>query len=232
MRKDRLILGGLMIGLLSVSYLGSKIYIDHRLNLVDVPVASSVLSPRTLISEKDIVWVKMPKAYLSPSIILDPQALIGKYTLITSEIPVGSVFYGSLVETLENAKDYPSLLLHDQQVVYALDVDLKMTSGNTLQPFQKVDLYVALVHNRLTIVDRLISNIRILSLKDKNGKDLEKATDIPKIMLIALDQELVPLLTKAIELGDLIITPISKDDTLEECILIEKTTLLKVLYER
>jgi Flp pilus assembly protein CpaB len=232
MRKDRLILGGLVIGLLSVSYFGSKIYIDHRLNLVDVPVAASVLSPRTLISEKDIVLVKMPKAYLSPSIILDPQALIGKYTLITSEIPLGSVFYDSLVETLENAKDYPSLLLHEKQVVYALDVDLKMTSGNTLQPFQKVDLYVALVHNRLTIVDRLISNVRILSLKDKNGKDLEKATDVPKIMLIALDQELVPLLTKAIELGDLIITPISKDDTLEECFLIEKTPLLKVLYER
>jgi Flp pilus assembly protein CpaB len=232
MRKDRLILGGLVIGLLCGSYLGSKIYIDGRLSLVDVPVANSTLAPRTLISENDIVMVKMPKAYLSSSIVLDPKELIGKYTLISSEIPIGSVFYASLVETLENAKDYPSLLLHEKQVVYAIDVDLKMTSGNTLQPFQKIDLYVALVHNRLTIVDRLISNVRILSLKDKNGKDLEKATDIPKIMLIALDQKLVSLLTKAIELGDIIITPISKDDTLEECVLMDKTNLIKVLYER
>ena len=117
-------------------------------------------------------------------------------------------------------------------MVYALDVDLKMTSGNTLQPFQKIDLYVSILHNRLTVVDRLISNVRILSLKDKNGKELEKATDIPKLMLVALDQDQVSILTKAIELGDLIITPGSNQNLGSESILVENTALMKVLHER
>jgi len=232
MNKNRMILGGSIIVLLCLSYLGSKIYVDSRLNLIQVPVASKTITPRTKLTESDFVMIKMPKAYLQETIVLDPKELIDKYTLVSSEIPAGSVFYASMIESLENAKDYPSLLLKEKQVVYALDVDLKMTSGNTLQPFQKIDLYVALVDNHLTIVDRLIANVRILSLKDKNGKDIEKASDVPKIMLIALDQALVSLLTKSIELGELIITPISKNDTLQECILIENTTLLKVLYER
>ncbi|KAF0226968.1 MAG: Flp pilus assembly protein CpaB [Erysipelotrichaceae bacterium] len=232
MKSNRIILGLLAAALCGIGYLGSKIYVDQRLELIDVPVAASVLQPRTLISEDDIVMIKVPKAYLQNSIVLDIKDLIGKYTLIRSQIPQGSFIYDSMVESIEQAKDSPSLLLLPNQVVYALDVDLKMTSGNTLQPFQKIDLYVSILHNRLTVVDRLISNVRILSLKDKNGKELEKATDIPKLMLIALDQDQVSILTKAIELGDLIITPGSNQSLETESILIQDTALLKVLHER
>ncbi len=232
MKSNRIILGLLAAALCGIAYLGSKIYVDQRLDLVDVPIAANVLQPRTLISEKDIVMIKVPKAYLQTSIVLDIKDLIGKYTLIRSQIPQGSFIYDSMVESIQEAKDSPSLLLLDNQVVYALDVDLKMTSGNTLQPYQKVDLYISILHNRLTVVDRLISNVRILSLKDKNGKELEKATDYPKLMLIALNQDQVSLLTKAIELGDLIITPSSGQNADQESILIEGTALIKVLHER
>lgn len=232
MKSNRIILGLLSAAICGIGYLGSKIYVDQKLDLVEVPVAASVLQPRTLIGEEDIIMIKVPKAYLQNSIVLDMKDLIGKYTLIRSEIPQGSFIYGSMIESIDQAKDASSLLLLEDQVVYALDVDLKMTSGNTLQPFQKVDLYVSIQHNRLTVVDRLIRNVRILSLKDKNGKELEKATDLPKLMLIAIDQDLVSILTKAIELGDLIITPCSSLSSEKESILMEDTALLKVLYER
>jgi len=232
MKSNRIILGLLSAVICGIGYLGSKIYVDQRLDLVEVPVAASVLQPRTLIEEEDIIMIKVPKAYLQNSIVLDMKDLVGKYTLIRSEIPQGSFIYDSMIESIDQAKDASSLLLLENQVVYALDVDLKMTSGNTLQPFQKVDLYVSILHNRLTVVDRLIRNVRILSLKDKNGKELEKATDLPKLMLIAINQDQVSILTKAIELGDLIITPCSSQSIESESILIEDTTLLKVLYER
>ncbi len=232
MNKDRIIRSIVAIGFFGICFLGCKIYIESNLDLIDVPVVSTNLSPRTLITEADLIMVKMPKAYLQPSILLDSKHIVGKYTLINTGIPSGSFIYASMVEPIEDAKDYPALLLHPEQVVYALDVDLKMTSGNTLQPFQSIDLYVSLIHNRLTVVDRLIRNVRILSLKDKNGKDLDQATDIPKIMLIALNQDLVPILTKALELGELIITPISKVESDQECILVEDTSLITVLYER
>jgi len=232
MKINRIMIGLAAAGLLGLAYLGSKVYIDSRLDLIDVPVAQKELAPRSKITEEDIVMVKLPKAYLPENIILNRKILIGQYSLIDGKIPQGSFLYDSMVETLSEAKDYPSLLLKEGQVVYALEVDLKSTSGNTLVPNQKVDLYFSLVNNRLTIVDQLIGNVRILSLKDKNGKELEKATDIPKLMLVALDQKLVPLLTKAIQLGDLIITPGSFNNDEKESILIEKTPLLKVLYER
>lgn len=232
MKINKITMGLAIAGLLGLTYLGCRVYIDNQLDLVEVPVVVSDLAPRTLISSSLLTMVKMPKAYLPASIVLDPKALIGKYTLMSTQIPSGSFIYASMVESLEEAKDYPSLLLKEGQVVYALEVDLKNTSGNTLQPFQKIDLYVSLENNRLTIVDQLIGNVRILSLKDKNGKDLEKATDLPKLMLVALDQKLVPVLTKALELGNLIITPVSQPNDPKESVLIEKTNLLKVLYAR
>ncbi len=232
MNKKRLILGVVAIGFLGICFLGSKIYIESHLDLIDIPVVNHNLAPRTLITKDDLTMVKMPKAYLQSSILLDPKLVVGQYTLINMGIPAGSFIYASMVESIENAKDYPALLLHPEQVVYALDVDLKMTSGNTLQPFQSIDLYASVIHNRSTVVDRLIRNVRILSLKDKNGKELEKASDVPKLMLIALNQDLVPILTKALELGDLIITPISKAESDQECVLVEGTSLIKALYER
>jgi len=231
MKINKIMMGLSAAGLIGVFYLGSKIYIDNRLELIDVPVAISNLSPRTKITESDITIVKMPKAYLPQGLIMDSESLVGQYTLMSTTIPKGSFIYDVMVETVEEAKDYPSLLLKEGQVVYALEVDLKNTSGNTLQPFQSVDLYVSLVNNRVTVVDQLISHVRILSLKDKNGKDIEKPTDLPKLMLIALDQQQVTVLTKAIRLGDLIITPSAKNDSDKESVLIEKTPLLKILYE-
>ncbi len=232
MNKNKIVLGLSGAGMTGLFYLGSTIYIDNRLKLVDVPVVLSDLGPRSEIVSEDIGIVKMPAAYLPQGLILDKETLIGQYTLMSTSIPKGSFIYDTMVETLQDAKDYPSLLLKEGQVVYALEVDLKNTSGNTLQPFQSVDLYVSLVSNRVTIVDQLIGQVRILSLKDKNGKDIEKATELPKLMLIALDQELVSVLTKAIQLGDLIITPSAKNTSDKESVLIEKTTLLKILYER
>ncbi len=232
MKNNRIIFALCCAGLLGIAYLGSSIYIDNRLDLIEIPVAAQDLAPRTLITKEHIAMVKMPKAYVPASIVLDPQALIGQYTLINALIPQSSFLYGNTVETLKEAKDYPSLLLNEGQVVYALDVDLKSTSGNTLQPLQKIDLYVTIDYNRMTVVDQLIGNVRILSLKDKNGKDIEKPSELPKLMLVAIDQSLVSLLTKAIELGDLIITPSAQDNQNPESILIPNTTLLKVLYER
>lgn len=232
MKINKAVFGLILAAILGLAYLGSRVYIDRQLELTEIPVVVRELGARTHITAEDLTWIRIPKAYLPESVVLDKESLIGQYVRIDTAIPQGSFVYASMVETLENAKDYPSLLLHDGQVVYALEVDLKSTSGNTLQPFQKVDLYVSLTNNRLTYVDRLIGNVRILSLKDKNGKDLQKATDIPRLMLVALDQKLVPILTKAIELGDLIITPVSRTDPDKESFLVENTKLLKVLYER
>lgn len=47
-----------------------------------------------------------------------------------------------------------------------------------------------------------------MSIKDKNGNEVNQETNqVPKIMLIAVDQYEIPILTKLIAIGDLTITP-------------------------
>ena len=66
MKINRITIGLFMAALIGLAYLGSRVYIDSRLELVDVPVVLTELAPRTQIKEDMIGMVKMPKAYLPP----------------------------------------------------------------------------------------------------------------------------------------------------------------------
>ena len=77
----------------------------------------------------------------------------------------------------------------------------------------------------------MFKQVRGLSIKDKNGNEVNQETNqVPKIMLIAVDQYEIPILTKLIAIGDLTITPTSEFISDEECILYEGSSLLGYLY--
>jgi Flp pilus assembly protein CpaB len=108
---------------------------------------------------------------------------------------------------------------------------MNSTSGNTLHKGSKIDIYATIKHNRDTIVDLLFKHVRVLSIKDKNGNEVDPNTNqIPKIMLVAIDQAEIPILTKAIAIGDITITPTSEFFSEEECILYESSIVLGYLY--
>lgn len=229
--KQNILFGGLFVCICLVSYGISTIYINHELELVEVYVANRNLVARTEISIDSIKLIKVPKAYLSDQVLLRKNDIVGKYVKLNTSIPKGSLVYQSSVEFLEDSIDKPSLLLKVNQAVFAINVNISSTAGNSIQSGSKIDIYGTIKNNRDTIVDLLFKQVRVLSIKDKNGNEVDSKTNqVPKIMLIAVDQEEIPILTKIIAIGDITITPTSEFFSEDECILYENSILLGYLY--
>lgn len=229
-KKQNILFVGVVICICLISYGISIIYINHELELVEVYVANDNLVARTQIDQDSIKLIKIPKAYLSDQVVLKKNDIVGKYVKLNTSIPDGSLVYESSIEQLDDTIDKPALLLKVNQAVFALDVNMSSTAGNTIQAGSKIDIYGTIKNNRETIVDLLFKQVRVLSIKDKNGNEVDNKTNqVPKIMLIAVDQEEIPILTKVIAVGDITITPTSEFFSEEECILYD-SILLGYLY--
>lgn len=229
-KKQNILFVGVIICICLISYGISIIYINHELELVEVYVANDNLVARTQIDQDSIKLIKIPKAYLSDQVVLKKNDIVGKYVKLNTSIPEGSLVYESSIEQLDDTIDKPALLLKVNQAVFALDVNMSSTAGNTIQAGSKIDIYGTIKNNRETIVDLLFKQVRVLSIKDKNGNEVDNKTNqVPKIMLIAVDQEDIPILTKVIAVGDITITPTSEFFSEEECILYD-SILLGYLY--
>ncbi len=229
-KKQNILFVSVVICICLISYGISIIYINHELELIEVYVANNNLVARTQIDQDSIKLIKIPKAYLSDQVVLKKNDIVGKYVKLNTSIPEGSLVYESSIERLDDTIDKPALLLKVNQAVFALDVNMSSTAGNTIQAGSKIDIYGTIKNNRETIVDLLFKQVRVLSIKDKNGNEVDNKTNqVPKIMLIAVDQEEIPILTKVIAVGDITITPTSEFFSEDECILYD-SILLGYLY--
>lgn len=229
-KKQNILFVSVVICICLISYGISIIYINHELELIEVYVANNNLVARTQIDQDSIKLIKIPKAYLSDQVVLKKNDIVGKYVKLNTSIPEGSLVYESSIERLDDTIDKPALMLKVNQAVFALDVNMSSTAGNTIQAGSKIDIYGTIKNNRETIVDLLFKQVRVLSIKDKNGNEVDNKTNqVPKIMLIAVDQEEIPILTKVIAVGDITITPTSEFFSEDECILYD-SILLGYLY--
>ena len=121
-------------GVSGLAYLGSQVYIDHQLDLVNVPIAAETLPIRTKLDESHIAWIAMPRAYVPENIVTDAKALLGQLTRLDGRIEAGSFFTKTSLESPELVKDGANALLKEGQAVFTLSVDVRSTSGNTLLP--------------------------------------------------------------------------------------------------
>lgn len=230
MRKPSGLIALGFAGISGLAYLGSQVYIDHQLDLINVPIAAMTLPVRTTIDDSHIRWIAMPRAYVPDFIIIDELALIGQLTRLDGRIEAGSFFTSTSLESPTLVKDGVNKLLKEGQAMFTLSVDVRSTAGNTLLPFQRVDLYFSLQHQQSLIVDKLIGNVRILAIKDKQGLDVKSAKDLPKYVLIAVESSLIPILTKAMALGELTLTPSISTTEAVESVAYKEQRLWKVLH--
>jgi Flp pilus assembly protein CpaB len=222
----------LMSGMTLLASFGvSFLYVRSQLDLVEVIVAKQDITPRTKITESDLIKVEVPKALVSAEHYITSKEVVNLYVKIQHSIPKGSLIYHNSVETLDESIDTPSLLLREHQALMSLNVDIIKTAGKTIQAGQKIDIYGALKLNREIFVDRLFMNVRVLGVLDKNGEALtNNPKQVPKIMLVAIHQDYVSILTKLIAMGELTITTTAGYDHESECVLNEDSPLLEFLY--
>lgn len=226
-------IGAVVVIVLSiVSYFVFQYALNDAISLVDVPFASKTILPHERIVEGDIVMKKIPKAYVEYGVLLQKKDILGKYVDLQSKVAKGSIFYTDMLKHEDDLTELPSLLLKEGQVAYPLSSDLLKSSGNTLSMNQKVDVYITFTDSKtkVTTVDRLLKNVRIIGLKDRNGLSLgdEKAQKIPAVILIAIAEEHLDYVKKANKIAtiDLFAPRVhygeEEESTLEEdCLLLE-----------
>lgn len=202
-RKSLIILGS-SLSFAFLCFALSFIYIQTQLKLVDVVVSTHHLKAREIIEENDVKIVQMPKQYVSTFVVNDIKEVIGKIVVIDGFIPSSTMIHTTMIEPLDDTIDQPSLLLKENQALFALDASLISTAGNSYVVNQKVDIYGAIKLRDKVVVDRLISSVRIVGIKDKNGNDVDKNNDnLPKVILLALERSGIPVLTKLQAMGEI-----------------------------
>ena len=204
----------------------------RKLDMVETYVASHDILPRSCITEEDLQIIKVPNIYLKDNAFDKKEEIIGKYTDIQGMIPKGSLFYKSMLKKQEELSDYPSTKLLEGQMAYSLTASIIELAGNTIVEDQRVDVYVALNgNNKIPIVDKLISNARVLSIHDSKGYNIThpKSSKIPNVILLAIDEKSVEFLAKAEKIGTVKLLASSESYSQHEAMLNENSSVLPYL---
>ena len=230
MNKFKGIIGLLLFILINI--LAFNICLNRKLDLVEVPVASVQIEPRTKIEETMIKMIEVPRALLNEDCILDKKDAIHKYTEIEGIIPEGSLLYKSMLFDEEELPDYPALKLKEKQNVFTLPTDLVKSSGNSFTNNQMVDIYVTITPKKENpITERLLTSVRILNVIDRKGIDMKDSElNIPSVINLAIHEDYISLLKKASEMGTIDIYATAYPQN-EECLLNTESAILPILYE-
>lgn len=207
---------------------------NQKLDMVETYVASHDILPRSCIEEEDIQVVKVPNIYLQGNAFDKKTDIIGKYTDIQGMIPKGSLFYKSMLKQQEELSDYPSTKLLEGQMAYSLAASIIDLAGNTIVEDQRVDVYVTLNgNNNIPVVDKLISNARVLSIHDSKGYNIThpKSTKIPSVIILAIDEKSVEFLAKAEKIGTVKLLASSESYSQQEAMLNESSSVLPYLSD-
>lgn len=177
--------------------------VETEINPVSVPYAKVQIEPGQQIT-KDMVGVKqIPPSMLKPGKVLDEKDdIIGKYANADTIIPKGSIFYERTV--VEQEQLPTSLILNYQTgyVLYNMPVNTISSYGNTIYPGNYIDvmLEARTALNDQIKSDKLLSNVKVLAVKDETGKSVFSNLDNERtaaLIIFAVPEEHYNLLKKA-----------------------------------
>lgn len=221
-----------IVVILGLLYLGFFLRIDSVIDLQTTYVASHNIPPRSRVMEEDIMEIQIPKAYLQNYTFNKKEDIIGKYTDIQGKIPAGSCFYEGMLIKEDELPDYPSSQLRGGQAAYTLETDLARIGGSVIAG-QRVDLHVSIDRRGLSpITGYLFENVRLIAIKDHKGLDLEdeNSTGIPYLAILAINQEDVPILTLAEQLGEIrLFSSSATYDSTKEAMLLDNSDVYQEL---
>lgn len=231
--KKKQIWLGVLIALLFVG--GSEIMYRMRIDLVEVVVAASPIPPRTKIEASMLKTIKVPKTALPKEIYVEANQVVGLYTDIATSLVPDAYFFKPILFHDYELPDEPQQMLKEGQVAFSINADLLKTSGNTLIAGQYVDVYGSLYRsNQEPIVDKVVENVRIVAIKDAKGNDvvIRNSSQTPKVIILAIDDQVITTLKKVVKLGALDVYPVAKKhETLDESIIVEHSQILEAFHE-
>ena len=192
-----------LVGILALSYGTFRLFVKMKLDVKTTYVASHSISPRTIISENDLLEVEVANAYLINNAYINKSEIIGKITDIQGTIPAGSPFYKSMLYEVDKINDQATSLLKEGQTAYTMNTEMYKVSSFTIG--NRVDLYLSLNDKDNPLTGRILKNVRILSIKDNHGLSIEneESTGIPYYIELAINENDISWLTLAESVGDI-----------------------------
>lgn len=193
----------IVILILAIIFLSSELLSIYKLGLTKICVAKMSIPQRTEIIEEYIDYVFVPKGYINENTYTDENDVIGKYVKLDSYIPKGSLFYKDNLEKKDDIKDLLHLELNNDEVTYDLFIkDIKVNPAHLLKGM-KVNLYLT-VKGKEVFSDLLLSGTRIIGLYDVNNNEIKNTRSDYSLgtISIAVKKEYVPVINKAIVIGD------------------------------
>ena len=193
--------------ILVVLFLGYHYQINKAVTPVSgIPVAVNTIQPRTKITEDMVETIQVAPVVLSDNVIRNKSEVVNKYTAVNTVVPAGSMFYKNTVVDKDSLPDSAFLDLEKGQIPYNFPVTMDTTYGNSIYPGNYIDIYMKATNESHTLmVGKLIENIKVLAVKDIQGRHVFENTDearTPAYLIFGLESELNILLRKASYLSD------------------------------
>ena len=182
--------------------------VNEKLKAVSVPYATKELQARSEIKAGDVGSIKVASAMLTENVIRNQKDVIGKYVNYNTIIPKGSLFYNSSVVEWKDMPDSAWKDISDGNTVVSLTVSGLAMFSNAIYPGAAIDLYYKTMDNRKLVYGKLIENIRVIAVKDENGKHMydRSASQVgASAIIFSVNEELNILLRKAMYLTGTIV---------------------------
>lgn len=197
-----------ILAVILILFFGYRYQINKMVNPVnDIPIATKTIQPRTEITDDMIEYVNVAPVVLQKGDILTSKsAVIGKYSNYNTVIPKGSFFYKDTVTEEDKLPDSAFVNLKKGQIPYNFPVDMDTTYGNSIFPENYIDIYMKANNEEgKLMVGKLIENIKVLAVKDSEGKHVFENTEEdrkPAYLIFGVKSDINILLRKASYMND------------------------------
>ena len=182
-------------------YVGDNCRIEQAITPVKVPYAKTTIQPRTKITEDMIDYVEVLPSMVNSDTLKNIANIVGKWSNYNTLIPKGSLFYKSTVVSSEELPDAALVNTPAGFVPFNLSVNTSTTYGNSIFPNNYIDIYFkALDQDGKPMVGKLIENVKVLAVKDKNGRHVFENSEeerTPSILILAVPEDIHILLRNA-----------------------------------
>ncbi len=215
-----------------ILYVAYNMRVKSAINPVNVPYAMQQISPGTQITSDMVGTRAVPPSMLEGDVIRNQGDVIDKYSNEDTLIPKGSLFYTRQVVEKEQLNANIILEYPKGYVLYNLSVNSESTYGNAVYPGNYIDIYLKAV-NRYTddmaagadadkvMLGKLLSNIKVLAVKDSSGAPVFSNKDeqrTPAMVVFAVPEEYYLLLKKAeyMRTFDTTLIPVPTNESLKD----------------
>lgn len=192
--------------ILAILYFGYNWRINQAITPVKVPYAKVTIQPRTKITEDMIDYIEVLPSMVNSDTIRNVQNLVGKWSNYNTLIPKGSLFYKTTIVSASELPDSALVNTPNGYVPFNLAVNINTTYGNSIFPNNYIDIYLkALDADGKPMVGKLIENVKVLAVKDKNGRHVFENSEeerTPAIIIFAVPEDMHLLLRNALELSN------------------------------